>query len=235
MDTMRLCLATAVLAHFSLVTAPDAMAQSREVFSYRIEHQTHGDIGEFSNTIRQFDDRIVVEAELRIAVRFLFFTVYRQEADRKEVWKNGRLWTYESWTNDDGEVIEISGRADGQGFVIEQPTQEVTAPLDVFPTNLWSIDMKDANRVMGTKSGVVVDVEVQAEEQVMIEIDNQEIETRYFRIEPISDPGVVPFPQEGWFDAAGIPVQFAVTKDGKRVVFTMANYREVLAGRSTTQ
>lgn len=235
MNTIRLCLTTAILASFGAVAAPGAVAQSREVLSYRIEHQTHGDIGEFSNTIRRFDDRIVVEGELRIAVRFLFFTVYRQEADRKEVWKNGRLWTYESWTNDDGEVIEISGRADGQGFVIEHPTEEVTAPLDVFPTNLWSIEMKDANTVMGTKSGVVVDVTVLAEQQVTIEIDNQEIETRYFRIEPVSDPGVVPFPQEGWFDAAGIPVQFAVTKDGKRVVFTMTNYQQVLAGRSATQ
>lgn len=234
---MRRCLFPVWLAFCGAVAAQAAAAQSPEVLSYRIEHETWGDIGAFSNTIRREDGKTEVEARLRIAVTILFgkLVLYREEADRRETWENGRLTAYQSTTNVDGDIIQISGQADGEHFVIQRPDGEVPAPLDVFPTNLWSIEMKNAETVVGTKSGVVVPVKVQAGGRRTIEIDNQDVKARYFKITPRADPGVVPFPQEGWFDDIGIPVRFAVIKEGKRVVFTMTNYRDVLEGRNTAQ
>lgn len=232
---MRQCLFPALLVFCGTVAAPAATAQSPEVLSYRIEHETWGDIGAFSNTIRRQNGKTVVEAKLRIAVTILFgsLVLYRESADRRESWENGQFMTYQSTTNVDGDVIRISGQADEEHFVIQRPDGEAMAPLEVLPTNLWSLEMKNAKTVMGTKSGVVVPVKVHAGGRRVIEIDDREIDARYFKITPRSDPGVVPFPQEGWFDAAGIPVRFAVTKDGKRVNFTMTNYPDVLEGRNT--
>jgi hypothetical protein len=228
------CWLLAVSLVFCGGLASAGAAPPQEVLSYRIEHETWGDIGRFSNSIRREDGRTLVEARLRIEVAVLFgaLVLYREEADREESWENGRLASYRSRTDVDGDVIEISGQAEDDSFVIRRPDGAVTAPPGVFPTNLWSIDMKDAESVMGTKSGVVVEVRVEAGGRRRVAIGDQEIDARYFKIEPRSEPGVVPFPQEGWFDDADIPVRFAVMKDGKRVVFEMTNYRDVLAGRS---
>lgn len=217
-----------------LAVPPPAKAQSPEVLSYRIEHETWGDIGTFTNTIRREDGRTIVEARLRIAVEMLFgsLVLYREEADRQETWENGRLTAYESTTSVDGEIIRVSGRAAGESFVIQRPDGVFAAPADVRPTNLWSIDMKTAKTVMGTKSGVLVSVAVTDGGRRSIEIDDRKLDTRYFRIDPRSDPGVVPFPQEGWFDEAGIPVRFAVVKDGDSVVFTMTGYWDARKDRT---
>lgn len=234
-NAVRRCLFPALLVFCGAIVAPAATAQSPEVLSYRIEQETWGDIGAFSNTIRREDGKTEVESRLRIAVTRFWIVLYREEADRRETWEDGRLTAYQSTTNVDGDIIRISGQADGNDFVIQRPDGEAVAPLDVFPTNLWSIEMKNAETVMGTKSGVLVPVEVQDGGWRTIEIDDQDVDVQYFKITPLSDPGVVPFPQEGWFDAAGIPVRFAAIKDGEWVVFTMTNYRDVMDGRNAAQ
>lgn len=226
-----------LLVLVSPAAASEARAQAPLVLSYGIEHETWGDIGTFSNTIRREAGTTLVEARLRIEVSVLFggLVLYREEAERLETWEDGRLAAYESATTVDGEVIRISGRAEGEQFLIQRPDGEIAAPAGIHPTNLWSLAMASAETVMGTKSGSIVSVAVIDGGRRGLEIGGREIETRYYRIEPRSDPKGVPFPQEGWFDAAGIPVRFAVIKDGDSVVFTMTNYAEVLAGWSGGQ
>ncbi len=234
---MRCCLFPVLLVFWASVAVAAAKAQSQEVLSYRIEHEIWGDIGAFSNTIRREDGKTEVESKLHVAVTALFgaLVLYREEANRRETWDNGQLRSYKSTTNVNGDIIHVSGQVDGEHFVIQRPDGEVSAPLDVFPTNLWSIEMKNAERVLHTKSGVVVPVKVQAGGLRAIKIDSQDVNVSYFRVTPRTDPGVVPFPQEGWFDDAGIPVRFAFIKDGNRVVFKITNYLDVLEGRRKLQ
>ena len=235
---MRLCACALVISLIlpSFAASP-ATAESVQVLSYGIEHETWGDIGSFSNTIRRDGEGTLVEAKLRIAVKALFGSIvlYREEADRLETWENGRLTAYESSTDVDGDLIRLTGRAEGDGFLIQGPRGEAVAPANVYPTNLWSIDMRLAETVMGTKSGGVVPVDVTDGGRQEIEIDGRVLDARYYRIDALDDPRGIPFPLEGWFDDAGVPLRFAVDRDGDSVVFTIVNYAEALSGLVPSQ
>lgn len=228
---MRLWLLFPLLVACGVLAAEPALAQSEETYSYHIDHETWGDIGEFTNRIRRDGARTDVEASLRISVKILFFEVHRETADRRSVWENGQLASYDSTTDDNGQVIRVTGRREAGAFLIERPDGSVMAPAEVFPTNVWSIDMQNARTVMGTKTGIVVPVQVVEGLPQEIEIGGRHLSARYFRIDPLADPGVVPFPQEGWFDGHDIPVRFAVVKDGAYVTFTLTNYEQILSAR----
>lgn len=214
-------------AAFELAAEPPA----DEIFGYRIEHERWGEIGTFRNHIRREGPMTYIETRMRIAVRLLFFVVYREETDRKEVWNGGRLVAYEAETDLNGETIRISGRAEGDAFVIDGADGPETAPPDVIPTNPWSGLVKRAKTVMGTTHGYVVPVAVTIQEGQTLALPDRDVTSSHIVVTPEADPGSMPFPQEVWLDENDIPVAFAVTKNGKRTRFIMDNYQDVLGAR----
>ena len=53
------------------------------------------------------DAVMTVETEIRIAVTFLFFTLYTYRLDASETWRRDRLFALESTTDDDGILVHL--------------------------------------------------------------------------------------------------------------------------------
>ena len=55
----------------------------------------------------QSGEDLMVEAENQIKVKVLFITAFRFEADRTELWRDGRLVAYRSQSHDGGTDIAV--------------------------------------------------------------------------------------------------------------------------------
>ncbi|MGI9509298.1 MAG: DUF6134 family protein [Geminicoccaceae bacterium] len=210
--------------------AAEQVSSDGESFHYHIDHERWGRLGTFSNTIQRRGDLIEVGSRLRAKLKFII-TLHSERADRKEIWSNGRLVSFHSETILNGDVIRIQGRAKDGSFMIYTTDGILEAPADVIPTNPWSTDVLNARFVMGTTRGSVVAVTLATRDNQIVHLDGQSLQARHLRLLPRGDPGMMPFPQEVWFDQHGIPIMFSVVKDGKRITFTMSNYEEALKKR----
>jgi hypothetical protein len=73
-----------------------------------------------------------------IAVRVLFFTVFRLKHDAQEIWQSGRLVSVTSTTDRDGTRLQVSGNAAAGGFRIVGENGPFLAAADLLTTDaLW--------------------------------------------------------------------------------------------------
>ena len=206
---------TALVAMLVLAVAGQTeAAPPLGTYTYTVKHPDHGDIGTYTNTIRRNGDTIVVDTNVRIQVKLAFVTVFRLEADRREEWRGGRLVSYSSLTRKNGDEIRVSGRAEGDKFVIDGPNGRVTAPGDIVPTNPSSLDITKADTVMTTESGTVVAARLAGRNEATLSIGGQQVPTRHFEV-------VADSTYDLWFDPEGRVVQFATREDGKTISFVL--------------
>lgn len=184
-------------------------------YTYTVLHPDHGEIGTYTNTIRQNGDTVIVDTSVDIEVKLAFVPVFRLKADRREEWREGRLVEYSSVTRRNGEEIRVTGRANGNSFVIEGPNGTYTAPAGVFPTNPWTMDITKADMVMASESGRVFDATLAGGSEQTITIGDRQIPTTHFEV-------VADTRHDLWFDPQGRVVQFATRDDEDTISFVLS-------------
>ena len=211
---LRLAAAAALAAAMLAFGGQAGAMPPAGTYTYTVRHPDHGEIGTYTNTIRREGDAIVVDTKVRIQVKVAFVSVFRLEADRREEWRNGRLQAYSSVTRKNGDEIRVTGRAEGDKFVINGPSGQITAPADVVPTNPWSIDMTKADTVMASESGRIFDARLAGREETTVTVGDQQVPARHFQV-------VADTRHDLWFDPEGRVVQFATRDDGKTISFIL--------------
>src|SRR5437762_332941 len=112
-----------------LAVVPSSQA-GQLVYEYKVKHPQFGDVGTYTNTIDQSGDQTTVRTKINVQVKFLGMTAYRQEAERNESWRGGRLAAFQGTTVINGNRTEIRGQAQGDTFVVEGPKGTFVAPAD---------------------------------------------------------------------------------------------------------
>ena len=115
----------------------------------------HGSsIGEHRVAFRTDGDRLVVDTHIDIAVRVLFFTVFRLKHDAQEIWQAGRLVSVTSTTDRDGTRLQVSGNAVADGFRIVGEDGPFLATADLLTTNaLWDSRIVHEQRLIDVQYG----------------------------------------------------------------------------------
>ena len=209
-------LAASLLCTPLLAAAPAQAVSPPGTYRYTITHPQHGDIGTFQNTIRRQGDGTTVDTDIRVNVKLAFVTVHRLEADRQEVWKNGRLVSYTSKTNKNGETVNVQGRAEGDRFIIAGPGGKVEAPADVVPTTAWSIDITKADTVMASESGKIYPAKLVNSGTEMVEVNGRQVRAKHFKVAADTR-------YELWYDERDVLVKFTSLTDGEPVTFTLSS------------
>src|SRR5690606_2915042 len=158
---------------------------------------------------------VIVDTSVDIEVKLAFVPVFRLKADRREEWREGWLVEYSSVTRRNGEEIRVTGRANGNSFVIEGPNGTYTAPAGVFPTNPWTMDITKADMVMASESGRVFDATLAGGSEQTITIGDRQIPTTHFEV-------VADTRHDLWFDPQGRVVQFATRDDEDTISFVLS-------------
>ena len=212
---MTVCRLAAVAVAAALVAAMSVRAQPPDgTYVYTIEHSAHGELGTATHRIARRGDETIVETELSIAAKALFVVVHRHEESRREVWRDGQLISFEGTTNDNGTMIELHGRRDGDRFVIDGPDGPAEAPPTIRTSNPWSIDITKAMLVMGTTSGELRKVRIETAEETILDLGGRRIPTRYFRM-------TGDMTRELWYDADDVLVRLTWPRGGDLITFTL--------------
>jgi Family of unknown function (DUF6134) len=111
-------------------------------------------IGEHRVAFGTDGDRLVVDTHVDIAVRVLFFSVFRLKHDAQEIWQSGRLVSVTSTTDRDGTRLEVSGNAAADGFRIVGENGPFLAAADLLTTNaLWDSRIVHEQRLIDVQYG----------------------------------------------------------------------------------
>jgi len=204
---------------FAAIYGPAAAFGTPLVYEYRVKHPTYGNIGTYTNIIERSGDDVRVQTIVRIAVKVFGATLYREEADRIELWKDGRLVYFHGTTKKNGKHLEVTGEARGDQFVIAGPEGTFLAPADVQPPNPWSIDCLKSDSMMSSVSGKVYPARIAPGGEETVTIDGQPHRTRKFEVDT-DRPHVI------WFDEHGIPVMLQSIERGDPVRLTLTSYPE---------
>jgi hypothetical protein len=115
----------------------------------------HGSsIGEHRVAFRTDGDRLTVDTHIDIAVKVLFFNVFRLKHDAQEIWRSGRLVSVTSTTNRDGTRLQVSGNAVADGFRSVGENGPFLAAADLLTTDaLWDMRIVHEQRLIDVQYG----------------------------------------------------------------------------------
>ena len=135
--TFIFAIAVFVLGFAGAAQTARAAEQTFGVFHYTIEHSLFGRIGTQTVRLARKGHDIVVTVNVRAKVELLFFTLLRLRTSGREVWRDGRMVTFDGRTEEDGDTVVVSARANSGRVVIEGPggKRDIAGPVAL--TNPW--------------------------------------------------------------------------------------------------
>jgi len=199
----------AVLLALSIGTAA-----ADEVYTYRVMHPTFGDVGSYIDRVSRSGDSWQIVTKLHVVVRVLGIVLHREDADRTEVWRDGRLMRFQSVTTVNGDRYDVQGEARDNGFVVTAPTGVKVAPADVVPTEPWAARTSGSGVMMSTKTGKLETVANIHVEDSVIPVLGVEVPTRHYVISTDKR-------QDVWKDARGVPVLFRTAETFGAIDFVL--------------
>ncbi len=211
--------AIAIAASMAFAAIAGTANAASETLEYRVHHAAYGDIGTYTNVIERRGEVTAVRSELHVAVKLLGIVVWRQEASRREEWRQNRLVAFDGVTVTNGKPLEVHGAARGVHFVISGPGGTTEAPASVHPSNPWSAMMLAPGPMMSTSTGEVSTVGIIGGDLQAVELDGKTLQLRQFDI--VGDKHRVV-----WLDDNRVPVAFRTEVRGAAVDFILENHRE---------
>jgi len=193
-----------------------------QILQYQVEHPTYGHIGTYTNTVDQNGGSVDVRTELHVAVKMLGIALFRQDADRTEHWENGRLVTYKSDTDDNGKKIDVTGKAEGDSFVVLSSLGTFTAPAKVHPSNPVAQESLNTDVMMSTKTGKVMNVVVTDTGEANVTFDGQAMRLHQYFVDGDKHQVV-------WLDPTGLVVAFQTEEQGSPINFVLQRQPQGIA------
>ena len=102
------------------------------------------------------EERLVVDIEIELEVRFLLFPVYRYQHTNREVWRGDRLLALESRTNDNGTRHRVAAWAEADRLRVDGTAGRLELPPDTLPTSYWHQATVERGEWLDTQSGRLV-------------------------------------------------------------------------------
>jgi len=189
----------------------------QQTYTYAVEHPFYGDIGTYTNTVDDTDGAIRMDSQLRVEIQVLGIVVFRQDADRSEVWRGDRLVSFRSVSHKNGERLEVSGEATEKGFVVTSPSGKILAPADVAPSDAWAVKGLGSAVMVSTESGNVENVDVSGGEAATVSIQGQPTPVRHFHVQTSMQTDK----WEVWLDEHGVPIKFRSVESGSPIDFVL--------------
>jgi hypothetical protein len=208
---MRQLLITAALA--LVPSAALACAHPPERVEYVIHHETYGDVGRHVITFSCRGDDLMVETEIAGEVRLLMVPLFKRDGAYREVWREGRLIAFDSRIVDNGEVYEVSARANGEHTVIEGRRGRIEAPPTIVSNHPWNHEVVDRTLLFDTQRGRLQRVRITPAGTEIITVAGQKIAARKYRVSGDLE-------RELWYDEAGNWLRSRLEHDGDEITLS---------------
>lgn len=118
-------------------------------------------MGSHTITLQRDGADIIAEIAINLKIKFAFVTVFEYTHRNREVWRDNRLVSIDTTTNNDGELLRITGRADADGFrVTDGNGVERVFESGVLPTSYWHPRTPEATQLLNTQTGELANVTI---------------------------------------------------------------------------
>lgn len=163
--------------------APRACGLYPAADGWRFDVLRHGNvIGEHVFTFARDGEDFVVEVAIDIAVGMLGITLFRFTHRAEEVWRDGRLRSLATTTDDDGTPWHVELRHRDGALRGGVNGEDVQLPGDAIPASLWHRDTTTAPALLDTIDGRMKAVTSQALGEDTARVGGTETTARRFRL-----------------------------------------------------
>lgn len=180
---------------------------------YAIHHSKYKRIGTHSVSFSRSGDDLIVDVVIHVKVKVLFITAHSLEAERREVWRSGRLVSYRSRTDENGTLARVDAAMDGDSLVIVGSNGSVRAEPAIFPTHPWNPEIVGRTLLMETGTGELMTVSTRPDGEEAIDVAGKAVPTRRYVMTGDLE-------RELWFDGNGNWIQLRFKRDGATLTFT---------------
>ena len=180
---------------------------------YVIHHETYGDVGRHVITFSCAGEDLIVETAIAGEVKVLMVPLFKRDGVHREVWRGDRLIAFDSRIVDNGEVYEVSARADGAGTVINGRRGPIEASPTIVSNHPWNHDVVERTLLFDTQRGRLQKVQVTPSGTETITIAGRAVAAQKYLVTGELE-------RELWYDAAGNWLQSRLEHDGAKITLT---------------
>ncbi len=138
-------------------------------------------IGIHAVRLLEDDGELIVETAIDLELTVAFVSVFTFTHRNTERWRDGRLLSLESTTNDTGDEFFVTGQATEQGVQVDGSRGSYLAPPDIMTTSLWNREIVNRTQAIDTQKGALFAFTVEPGSQDFIDGDGGRIVARSYR------------------------------------------------------
>ena len=172
-------------------------------------------IGHHKVNFEQVGEELHVDVDIQLEVNLAFITLYRYEHQAKEVWRDGRLVSLESTTNDDGDRFEVSAELTSEGLVVEGAEGRFIAPSDIIPTTYWRPETVEQNVLLDTQYGRLLSVSATPKGTDLLDRASEQLPAKRFALDGDLELDL-------WYDPTGDWTKIAFSVHGSDFYYVPA-------------
>ncbi|MEM7654007.1 MAG: DUF6134 family protein [Pseudomonadota bacterium] len=171
-------------------------------------------LGTHATTIVKNGETVEVTVNIEFQVDLAFFTLYRYSHESKEVWRDGKLQTLNSTTDDDGTPFAVTAVRDGDIIRVTGEEGTIEIPGDTLPTSYWNPAFIQQSTVLDSQRGKLIEIDVTAIEQETIDTPTGRVDACRYRL-----TGDLKF--DIWYDDLGRWVALYFKAKGSDILYTL--------------
>jgi YD repeat-containing protein len=210
-------LVPALLVGLALGAAPRALAAETEVrlFNVSVDGKPSG---QYKMTFAKDGGTITITCDAHVKVKVLGVTAYHYDFYGVEEWKDGRLQSLRSRSDDDGKKFDVTAAAGEKGLTVKINGREKTVRGDVYLTTACCLP--DAKRrdgdlpLMEPDNGEEINGKIRQVSSSPMTVAGRSINVTRYRL----TSGTV---HDVWYDSADRMVRQEWTEDGHKTVLEL--------------
>jgi hypothetical protein len=106
------------------------------------------------------DGGVTVNTRIEMKVKFGPVPVFKYQHVSTETWRDGKLQSVESTTDNNGKDEFLRVKRDGDKLLVEGTRYTGPAPSDAIPSSYWNKDIVSTKTLLDTQNGRLIDVTI---------------------------------------------------------------------------
>ncbi|HSH98925.1 MAG: DUF6134 family protein [Methylophilaceae bacterium] len=137
-------------------------------------------IGEHTFTLNEARDTLTSKA--KFDVKLLFINAYNYLHSNNETWQGDCLASIDANTDDNGEKSVVTGKLEGQSFVLNTPKGKQTLPACIMTFAYWNPKMLSQSKLLNPQTGDYLDVKITQVGKEKIEVRGKSEDAEHYNV-----------------------------------------------------
>jgi hypothetical protein len=216
MQTLRIAFVALILTASFLLGKPGWTTGVPEGGVLAFDIMRNGEaIGTHTFRFNKSSDQTEVRIKTNIDFSLLFIPIYKFEHESREVWRNGRLASLESNTNENGTPVKLEVHRDEDSLMVVAKDGNLHVDREIIPASLWNRLVLNRTETLTTVSGNLKTFQVEYVGEESVKVLGQQTTTHHFRL-------TGEFERDLWYDNTDILVGVRFeADDGSTVAYIL--------------